>query len=459
MNESVEWDDEPPEPPEPRPYLPTVMDAAACPDDVVAWAATVTPGSAPTTPLAVIDPRRLSHEGLVDFIAACERHVSWFLAMQYEALAVMAEDPTVPTLPGERDKDWVREEVACALKLSFNTAAGRLQLAKELTGRLPATLDLQHRGEISTHHSRSVAEATMSLDAVAATKVEQAVLAKAPEQSLTSFRRSLRRAVLTAAPQSAEKRHAKGMAERRVVRMPTDDTGMSGIWMLLPDAGATVVMTAIDALARWVTPGDPRTADQRRADAVIQLALDTLHGSSSGELPREHGMRPTIHVCVALSTLLGVDDQPGELAGSGPIPATLARTLAADPTGTWRRLVTDPLGKLIDYGHDVYRPPKHLADHVIARDRTCRFPLCNRQACHCDLDHLQPWERDGPTNEANLQTVCCRHHHAKHQAGWTPQRLPDGSIEWTSPTGHTYRDEQRTYPIDRTMQISRVREH
>ncbi|PZS28834.1 MAG: hypothetical protein DLM58_16485, partial [Pseudonocardiales bacterium] len=98
--------------------------------------------------------------------------------------------------------------------------------------------------------------------------------------------------------------------------------------------------------------------------------------------------------------------------------------------------------------------PKHLAEHVIARDRTCRFPLCNRQACHCDLDHRIPWERDGHTNEPNLQTVCCRHHHAKHEAGWLPELLPDGSIEWTSPTGHKYRDEQPTYPIDRTVELS-----
>ena len=53
---------------------------------------------------------------------------------------------------------------------------------------------------------------------------------------------------------------------------------------------------------------------------------------------------------VALSTLLGFDEQPGELAGYGPIPADLARRMAADPTGTWTRLVTDELGQLVDYG-------------------------------------------------------------------------------------------------------------
>jgi hypothetical protein len=161
---------------------------------------------------------------------------------------------------------------------------------------------------------------------------------------------------------------------------------------------------------------------------------------------------------VALSTLLGQDEQPGELAGTGPIPATIARRLAADDTGTWRRLVTDPLGRLIDYGRTTYRPPTDLADHVIARDHTCRFPHCQRQACRCDLHHELPWNRGGDTNEANLLAVCCRHHHLTHDAGWTPRRLDDRSIEWTSPTGHKYVEPPATYPIDQTIELSQPTE-
>jgi hypothetical protein len=137
---------------------------------------------------------------------------------------------------------------------------------------------------------------------------------------------------------------------------------MSWVSMLLADAAAVTVMTAIDAIARRIPKTDPRTADQRRADAAVQLAIDALHGTdtssagsgasgpgtstSSVDLPREHGMRPSVQVTVALSTLLGLDEQPGELDGTGPIPASVARRIAADETGTWRRLVTDELGRL-----------------------------------------------------------------------------------------------------------------
>ena len=46
--------------PEPVPYVPTLLDAELAPDDVAAWAASVTPGSAVAKPLAVLDPARLS---------------------------------------------------------------------------------------------------------------------------------------------------------------------------------------------------------------------------------------------------------------------------------------------------------------------------------------------------------------------------------------------------------------
>src|SRR6266511_96609 len=65
--------------------------------------------------------------------------------------------------------------------------------------------------------------------------------------------------------------------------------------------------------------------------------------------------------------LMGLTEHGAELAGYGPIPAQVARELAAD--GTWRRLLTDPVsGHLLDYGRTTYRPPAALADFIRARD-------------------------------------------------------------------------------------------
>jgi 5-methylcytosine-specific restriction endonuclease McrA len=116
----------------------------------------------------------------------------------------------------------------------------------------------------------------------------------------------------------------------------------------------------------------------------------------------------------------------------------VARRLAADPSGTWRRLVTDDAGQLLDYGRKTYRPPANLTDHVIARDDTCTFPGCRRTARLCDLDHGEAWGTGGETSSQNIAALCARHHNAKHDAGWQVKHRSDGSHEWSGPTGHTY---------------------
>src|SRR5919199_7010361 len=93
-----------------------------------------------------------------------------------------------------------------------------------------------------------------------------------------------------------------------------------------------------------------------------------------------------------------------ELAGYGPIPAAVARDLAA--AGTCRRILTDPAsGRPLDYGTTRYRPPDHLAGLIITRDQTCQFPGCRVPAHRCDLDHAIPYNPasgTGPTSEHNL---------------------------------------------------------
>jgi hypothetical protein len=150
-----------------------------------------------------------------------------------------------------------------------------------------------------------------------------------------------------------------------------------------------------------------------------------------------------IRVTVPLDTLRGTSDEPGELAGYGPIPADHARELAADPDSVWRRLVTDPVtGALLDYGTTRYRPPPHLVEHVVARHQYCQGPGCRVPADRCDLDHNIPFDPDtdqGPTSAANLGPKCRPHHRLKGMPGWGVSQYPDGTILWTTPSGHTYR--------------------
>jgi hypothetical protein len=158
--------------------------------------------------------------------------------------------------------------------------------------------------------------------------------------------------------------------------------------------------------------------------------------------------KPLVHVIIPYSTLTGADDQPCELSGFGPIPADLAREVAAD--AVWKRLLVDPLsGAVLDHSRNTYRPPAALADFVRARDGVCRSPICTRRAINCELDHIIPWAKGGDTSERNLMDGCTHDHHLKHQPGWKVRMLDGGVIEWTTPTGHRYRSDPHDYrPLD-----------
>jgi hypothetical protein len=146
---------------------------------------------------------------------------------------------------------------------------------------------------------------------------------------------------------------------------------------------------------------------------------------------------------VPFSTLIGIDDHPGELVGYGPIPSGVARRLAAQ--GTWRRLLTDPAtGRLLDYGTTRYAPPQDLRDVIIARDRECMFPTCSMPAHRGQIDHTISYPH-GPTAQTNLGPPCDPHHDLKTRWGWQVDQAEEGRFIWTSPVGRTY--EQEPQPI------------
>ena len=57
----------------------------------------------------------------------------------------------------------------------------------------------------------------------------------------------------------------------------------------------------------------------------------------------------------------------------------------------------------------------------------------------------------GPTHASNLKCLCRFHHLLKTfwigALGWHDRQYPDGTIIWTSPTGHTY----TTHPGSRLL--------
>jgi hypothetical protein len=366
------------------------VDLARVSADARAAAATRAPVTEIVSELARIDRTGLSQSGRIDLALALERVKAWAEAAQAAVLveAVREPDVFVPPPSGDADRDadrarrarlagkqYVRDEAAVALRWAPVTTRSRIETARLLIEVLPATFALISAGDLSYLHGLILATEVRRLDPRLAARVEARVLDRASSQTPGEFRRSVRRAVAALDPRGEEQRHEDAAEQRFVSVRPEPGTGMAWLTGYLPAPDAETIMTAVQGIADTAPADDERSADQKRADALTALAAAALTGNAAGAgLPAMsswQGRKPHVQVSVALSTLLGLDDQPGELDGHGPIPAALARRVAADPTGTWTRLVTDPLGRLLDYGRTRYKPPQDLADLITARDRTC----------------------------------------------------------------------------------------
>jgi hypothetical protein len=116
-------------------------------------------------------------------------------------------------------------------------------------------------------------------------KIEDRVLTRAADQSVGQFSASVRRAVIAADPRLAEQRHEDALAERCVVITSQRD-GVAELCALLPAEGAALIKTVLDSLATVKTPGETRTADQRRADCLVDVFARVLGDPS---LPEHHG--------------------------------------------------------------------------------------------------------------------------------------------------------------------------
>ncbi|MFC4000077.1 DUF222 domain-containing protein [Prauserella oleivorans] len=363
-------------------------------------------------------------ESSLDDVVRLEREIARLQASQVRALAEYSAS--------RDDAADVASEVALALAISENAARIKIGLARDLVTRLPETLGALSRGEIDLYKASKISEPTAVLSDPRAREVDALVSGRLVGRDASSIRRMVNRAVQKVDPEGAAARAEARRRERRVELRHGDDA-MATLTAELPAEVASAAYARIDRCARALRKaGGERTMDQLRADVFADLLLGQDSGGGSP--------KAEIFIHIDLASLVGLSTNPSELAGHGPLPASIARAIAFDPNSTWRRIVTDPqTGAPVDVGRTRYRPPAVTADHVKIRDRECRFPTCHRPAHYSDLDHVIPRQRSGETNTANLIGLCRRHHRTKHTPGWRFHLTDTGQLHITTPAGHTYR--------------------
>ncbi|MFJ2508752.1 HNH endonuclease [Arthrobacter citreus] len=148
-------------------------------------------------------------------------------------------------------------------------------------------------------------------------------------------------------------------------------------------------------------------------------------------------VRTEVMVLINADTLAGLDENPAELNGYGPISAETARSMILEALH-WTPLLQDPAtGEILTVGR-TRRIPAGLKRWLQARDGTCRFPGCSVNVAHAEIDHTTPYARGGPTDHTNLEHLCPKHHQFKTLGHWKARQPAAGTIEWNSPTGRTY---------------------
>src|ERR1017187_2742817 len=246
--------------------------------------------SLPTGPdlagwLATSSVGEMEDGALAGTAASFRRLASWAQAGELAAVAQMAsrsaaaDDKIGVDAQGRpaRMPDEACAQVSLALTMSQFSASWWTDLAITLTWRLSATGDALRSGEIDLSRARLIVEATGPLDDDTARVVEARVLPAAGHQTTAQLRAVLRRAVIAADPEGAERRRQEAERRAKVSLYPDQEGTASLAGYSLPSTRAAAAMARISALARAIkASGAGGGIDLLRAQVFLGLLLGTL---------------------------------------------------------------------------------------------------------------------------------------------------------------------------------------
>ncbi len=443
--------------------------------------------------------------------------------------------------------EFAADEIRAALVLTRRAADAQFWLAHDLLTRLPAVHAAMDAGVLDEPRARVLSDWTTGLDPAAARAVCSELLPRAPGLTTGQLIEQIKKLAVALDPDWARRRYEQALADRKVIGYGNADGSANLSGLNLPVDRVAAACGHIDALAKAVKrAGDLRPIDHIRADLFLGMTDGTYSGLGDAEIIEQvlSGHRPArsqdtgaayqnddgaghakdasaavpdsqvgpvlaavgsgagMELRVRLSTLLGHDQYPAELAGWGPVHAELARELATAlggaqwrfaitdeqgylhhcgitqgrPTGiptriaacraivelavplttlrtlgdqrgelgAWAHVVTDLLHQLnrgtADQDRDSHRrgPGAALRRYLQARDRSCIMIGCRAPARTADQDHTRDHGHGGPTADGNLGAVCRHDHRLKHEGGWRLHQPHPGHFRWISRLGHTY---------------------
>ena len=390
--------------------------------------------------LSAVDVSKLSGHDQIVVLRTHQRMASYYQAATYQDMAAVNESMATfdgYPQPGVEATEMAAAEIRVALNLTRHSADIEMQFALELHGRVPRLFDMLASGDIDVRRAKVIERGTMHLSDATAQAVVDDIAEVAPTLTTGELRARLKALCIEADPDEAKRGYEAAVENRRVVIEPTD-AGTANLHAYdLPADQAAAVGNRIHAAAKSLhgTDGESCTMDQLRTDVM----LDYLNGSSR-DAATSGG---NVDVTVTMKTLTDLADHPGDLAGFGPVIADVARKIAKDTNSRLRMIICDDAtGEPTHVVAPTRQPSAQQRRRIQARNRTCVFPGCRMPARGCDIDHTVAAANGGATCDCNLAPLCRHDHCIKHQHGWTYQRFPDGTSQWTTRLGHTYTTNQ-----------------
>jgi hypothetical protein len=312
--------------------------------------------------------------------------------------------------------------LADRFKMSAGSAKQQVKIA-QARQEMPKARRALEAGEVSSAAVR-VLVAVRETHTEAFARHESALVGQAKTQSVEELRRVMADWSQTVDAEDSS-RHAEALrARRRLDACPTV-SGMVRVDGELDPEGGEALLTALQALVdadlRAGNRTDQRTATQRRADALCELAHVYLRSS---DRPGVGGERPHVTLTVDIETLNGTPrsgngsaaSRRSELDHTGSVPPATARRLACD--ASILPVVMGGPSEPLDVGRRTPVVSAALRRAVVLRDRGCLFPRCPRPHVWCDAHHVTHWVDGGTTALDNLVLLCRPHHRLVHEGGF-----------------------------------------
>ena len=152
----------------------------------------------------------------------------------------------------------------------------------------------------------------------------------------------------------------------------------------------------------------------RNHDALEEALRRVLRS----DLPDTGGL-PTMLILTATVTDVEAGSGFAATPHGGLIPIGSALDLVG--SGSVTSVLFTPHGGIHDYGHTKRIVPPAMRLALIARDKGCTVPGCDRPPAYTEAHHIDEYVADnGPTSLTNCLLACSWHHREFGRRGWHP---------------------------------------